>query len=132
MVSIAAINGVPIEMMAREGERKAADGLPIRSNAEWKRLALESLIGRNEWRSESKVQHDRANALDAELTECREALAEWKAKADKLEERNNVQAKVQLQLQAIRLELSGLTLGQLEGLGHGYAGGLLNAYFDSK
>ncbi len=58
----------PAELHARSGERTSPDGKPIRSNADWRKLAEKALGERD--------------AMQAELVEARESLAALAALAE--------------------------------------------------
>lgn len=154
MAKLVSVGGIPVELMPRDGERTGADGYAIRSNKAWRELAADAIKARNAARQvkaelavDAKHWRESCEALESEIEKHKEyeqgletALRECQDKVARLQELNDVQArtighastKAQCQLAAIRTELAGLTLGQIEGLGVGYAGALLAAYMESS
>lgn len=97
---------MPLSLAAMPGERVDPGGKPIRSNTAWRELAALAVKERDKWHAEARESTQEAHAMKArcdiavnslsdalasvdalqvELTEAREALAQWKAKAERAE-----------------------------------------------
>lgn len=97
----------PLELRPMAGERQAADGAAIRSNAAWRELAAVAIRQCGEARAEARdateTRHRQAQAirslnadaeaLQSELAEAREALADWRGKALAYQEQRDSHAR---------------------------------------
>lgn len=95
------------------------------------RNATESLHGAN---MTAQGLSDRIGALESELAEAREALAEWHGKALAYQEQRNAESaravKAEKRLERIASELRGITLGQMSRMGS-YGASLAAAFLES-
>lgn len=110
----------PLELRPMAGERQTADGAAIRSNAAWRELAAVAIRQRGEALAEARDSteslhganatalglSERIGALESELAEAREALAEWHAKATRAEAHCE-------RFQAVALAVGATPIGEL-------------------
>lgn len=83
---LAAARGeLSLELRPMPGERVDNDGAAIRSNRAWRELAAVAIRQSGEARAEARDATESLHAINSELSEAREALADWKRKADMAE-----------------------------------------------
>lgn len=132
---LAAARGeLSLELRPMPGERVDNDGAAIRSNRAWRELAAVAIRQSGEARAEARDATESLHAINSELAEAREALADWHGKALAYQEQRNTESaravKAERRLERIAGELRGITLGQLARMGS-YGASLAAAFMES-
>lgn len=113
---LAAARGeLALELRPMPGERVDNDGAAIRSNRAWRELAAVAIKASGEARAEARDSTESLHAINAELAEAREALADWHGKALAYQEQRNAESaravKAERQLAEYRSLMAALPAG---------------------